>query len=448
MLGRIVKRVPMRNPRGLSRTIMEMVAEGELPPGTRMPTVRDVADALDMSPAGVAAAWRELVDWRVLETRRRGGTTVLGPALTRGATRFDVMMRASEGIALNLGHLTPDRTILPPLGRAFAGALDDPEINLATPSPISTALRDAVEPSWPFRAESMIATLGGIAAAQLALETSVRPGDRVVVDSPTVSRVLDILEALGARPVPVTVRAGGPDLGELKKALAMRPTAFLYQPIGNHPTGVSVTPQWIDKAAAMLVDTHMPIIELVQSPLMHEQPWQSLGSRLPRNVIHVHAYNFFTGPDLRIGVAGGSSYYVDRMWQKLTFSSGWVSRVLQNALAFQLTDSKARREVAAYVKTCRRRQKAMLAALRRAGFDLPDSDGPPIWLPVPDEYVVTNQLSSRGIVVHPGSYFSPTALAVDHVLINGCVLDRDQGEIANMIGAIANTVTGRPSGRS
>ncbi len=443
MLERIVRRVPMRNPRGLSRTIMEMVAEGELPPGTRMPTVRDVAEALGMSPAGVAAAWRELVDWRVLETRRRGGTTVLGPALARGATRFDVMMRASEGIALNLGNLTPDRAILPRLDRAFAAALTDPDINLATPIPISTALRAAVEPSWPFRPEALIATLGGIAAAHLALETSVRPGDRVVVDSPTVSRVLDILEALGARPIPVTVRPGGPDLGELKKALAMRPTAFVYQPIGNHPTGMSVTPQWIDKAAALLADTHMPIIELVQAPLMHERPWLSLGSRLPRTVIHIHAYNFFTGPDLRLGVAGGSGYYVDRMWQKLTFSSGWVSRVLQNALAFQLTDARARRELAAYVKTCRRRQKTMLAALRRVGFALPDSDGPPIWLPVPDAYVVTNQLSSRGIVVHPGSYFAPVPLAGDHVLINGCVLGDDQAAVAQTIGAIADAAAGR-----
>ena len=133
MLQQIVKRVHLRNPRGLSRTIMEMVAEGELAPGVRMPTVRDVAEALGMSPAGVAAAWRELVDWRVLDTNRRGGTTVLGPALARRATRYDVMMRASEGIPVNLGHLTPDKSILPPLKRAFAAALSDADVNESTP---------------------------------------------------------------------------------------------------------------------------------------------------------------------------------------------------------------------------------------------------------------------------------------------------------------------------
>lgn len=438
MLERIVKRVPMRNPRALSRTIMEMVAEGELAAGMRMPTVRDVAEALGMSPAGVAAAWRELVDWRVLETRRRGGTTVLGPALARRATRYDVMMKASVGIPLNLGHLTPDKTILPPLERAFAAAIKDASVHEATPTPISSMLREAVEPNWPFQPGLMMATHGGIAAAELALQTSVRPGDRVIVDSPTVSRILDILESLGARAIPVTYRDGGPDLDELKKALAMRPAAFVYQPVGNHPTGFSVTPDWIDKAAKLMAEAHMPIIELVQAPLMHAQPWLSLGTRLPRIVVHVHAYNFFTGTDLRVGVTGGSDYYIDRMWQKLTFSSGWVSRILQNALAFQLSDPAALADVRAYVETCRRRHVAMLDSLQRVGFDLPRTDGPTIWLPVQDEYVVTNQLSSRGIVVHPGSYFSPGPLDTDHVLINGSALSNGQDMVADTLRSVVS----------
>jgi DNA-binding transcriptional MocR family regulator len=187
----------------------------------------------------------------------------------------------------------------------------------------------------------------------------------------------------------------------------------------------------------------MPIIELVQAPLMHAQPWLSLGTRLPRIVVHVHAYNFFTGTDLRVGVAGGSDYYIDRMWQKLTFSSGWVSRILQNALAFQLSDPEALADVRAYVETCRSRHSIMLDSLRRVGFDLPQTDGPTIWLPVPDEYVVTNQLSSRGIVLHPGSYFSPGSLESDHVLINGSALGGGQDVVAATIGSIVSAITPR-----
>lgn len=430
MLDRIVKRVPMRNPRSLSRAIMEMVADGELEAGTRMPTVREVAKALGMSAAGVATAWRELVDWRVLETRRRGGTTVLGPALAPRAARFDVMMKASEGIALNLGHLTPDRTILPPMDRALAAVAHSAELNEQNPTPISAALRRAVTPLWPFAPAHLMATHGGVAAVELALVTSVRPGDRVIVDSPTLSRVLDILEAIGARAVPVTAGPEGPDLEELQKALKMRPAALLYQTLGAHPTGYSVSADWVAKAATLLKDTRIPVIELAQAPLMHERPWPSLGNHIPHAVIHIQSYNFFFGADLRVGVAGGSDYYIDRMWQKLTFSSGWVSRLLQDTLAFQLTDAEAQQHLKRFVDTCRLRQGQMTAALRQVGFDVPKVEGPAIWVPVADEYVATQQMSSKGIVVHPGRYFSPEPLGGDHVLINGTVLAEGHMDIA------------------
>lgn len=433
LIDRIVQRVPMRNPRALSRAIMEMVADGDLPPDTRMPTVRQIAAALAMSPASVAAAWRELVDWRVLETKRRGGTKVLGQALAPRATRFSVMMKASEGIPLNLGHLTPDRSILPPLEDALAFAATSPDLHVTTQTPLTLQLREVMEPLWPFPPQQMMATHGSIAALQLALETSVRPGDRVIVETPTVSRVLDILDAIGATAIPVRVRENGPDLEELRKALLMRPAAMIYQPVGSHPTGRSIDADWIEQAGKLLADSRMPILELVQTPLLCPAPWMTLGRRFPQFVVHIHAYNFFLGGDMRVGVVGGSEYYIDRMWQKLTFSSGWVSRILQNALAFQLSDPGAKAKLDAFIATCNQRQAHMVCALRQSGFPLPKGPGPTIWLPVHDEYIVTNQLSSRGIVVHPGSYFCPVSDPQHHVLINGTTLGQDHLEIARTI---------------
>lgn len=184
------------------------------------------------------------------------------------------------------------------------------------------------------------------------------------------------------------------------------------------------------KAATLLKDTRTPVIELVQAPLMHERPWPSLGNHMPHAVIHIQAYNFFFGADLRVGIAGGSDYYIDRMWQKLTFSSGWVSRLLQDALAFQLTDTQAQRHLKKFVDTCRLRQRQMTAALRQVGFDVLEVEGPAIWVPVADEYVATQQMSSKGIVVHPGRYFSPVPLGTDHVLINGTVLAEGHVDVA------------------
>lgn len=54
-----------------------MVATGHLEPGTRLPTVRELAAALEVAPGTVARTYRELERDGVLEGRGRNGTFVV-----------------------------------------------------------------------------------------------------------------------------------------------------------------------------------------------------------------------------------------------------------------------------------------------------------------------------------------------------------------------------------
>ncbi|MEO0604673.1 MAG: GntR family transcriptional regulator, partial [Myxococcota bacterium] len=56
--------------------IAVMVAVGRLEPGSRLPTVRDLATGLDMAPGTVARAYRELEADGTITTRGRAGTFV------------------------------------------------------------------------------------------------------------------------------------------------------------------------------------------------------------------------------------------------------------------------------------------------------------------------------------------------------------------------------------
>ena len=437
LLHLIRSRVPALTSRGLARVIMELVAQGDIPAGRKMPTVRVVASSLRMSAASVALAWGELVRWQVFETRRRGGTFVLGPAQAPRATRFDHMIRASQNIQINLGNLTPDIKILPPLEPALHAACQNPILHDPYPFLITDALRDAVRPNWPFKTESFLATHGGVDAVELALKGVSRPGDRIIVESPGVSRVLDIVESIGAVPIPVNYGPGGPDLSQLKWALSQRPSAMIYQPIGQSPSGHSVSPMWVEQAGKLLSGSSIPIIELSQASLMHETNGCSLGTLFPERTVRIHSYNYFFGSGLRVGVAGGSPDVIDRMWQPLTFSSRWVSRVFQDALAFQLTDSTARQHLDRYVARALGRHRNMLGALRAVGFDLPETRGPSIWLPVLDEHVATTHMGLHGIVVHPGRYFAVGPQTLHHVLINSTLLDDGYEDIARKLAEAA-----------
>jgi len=65
--------------------IAAQVASGDLPPGTKLPTVRALAATLGIAPNTVARAYRELEHVGVVTTRGRAGTVVNGDGVDRAS---------------------------------------------------------------------------------------------------------------------------------------------------------------------------------------------------------------------------------------------------------------------------------------------------------------------------------------------------------------------------
>lgn len=69
--------------------LLDAVSSGELAPGTRLPTVRRLAEDIGVAAGTIARAYRELEASGVIETRGRNGTFVSphGDATQREAQR-------------------------------------------------------------------------------------------------------------------------------------------------------------------------------------------------------------------------------------------------------------------------------------------------------------------------------------------------------------------------
>ena len=65
--------------------VRAQVSSGELTPGTRLPTVRGLAQDLGIAPNTVARAYRELETLGVIETRGRAGSVVSGDGVAQAA---------------------------------------------------------------------------------------------------------------------------------------------------------------------------------------------------------------------------------------------------------------------------------------------------------------------------------------------------------------------------
>lgn len=74
--------------------VIKLADSGALPPGTRLPAVRALAEMLDVAPHTVARAYKELEAAGVVATRGRNGTVVCARD-----ERWDALSVAAAGYA-------------------------------------------------------------------------------------------------------------------------------------------------------------------------------------------------------------------------------------------------------------------------------------------------------------------------------------------------------------
>jgi DNA-binding transcriptional regulator YhcF (GntR family) len=87
----------------LRTQIIDAIRDGRLPPGTRLPTVRELAVELTMAVNTVARAYRELEAAGVVETRGRFGTFVAraDPADAAMATAAHTYVTAAKALGVS-----------------------------------------------------------------------------------------------------------------------------------------------------------------------------------------------------------------------------------------------------------------------------------------------------------------------------------------------------------
>ncbi len=90
----------------LRSQIIEGIRSGRLSPGTRLPTVRELAAQLNMAVNTVARAYRELESAGILETRGRFGTFVArtDPADAAMATAAHTYATAAKALGVDKGE--------------------------------------------------------------------------------------------------------------------------------------------------------------------------------------------------------------------------------------------------------------------------------------------------------------------------------------------------------
>ncbi len=110
--------------------IKEAIAEGRLIPGDRLPSVRRLADSLDLAPGTVARAYKQLEEERVVETDGARGTAVAPPLASDKnpeAERLDALAALLRPTAVTAYHMgSSDAELRKALEMAIQGVFVDP----------------------------------------------------------------------------------------------------------------------------------------------------------------------------------------------------------------------------------------------------------------------------------------------------------------------------------
>ncbi len=409
--------------------VAQLVKFGDIPRGTRLPPVRDLARLLGVSPATVSSAWQRLRARGIVTGGGRAGITVSGSGATPRPRRYESEAHFGT-LPYDLVLAGPDLTLLPDLTAAIARLVAVPGLNTYERVAIAPDLREAAALDWPYPPQSMLAVNGGYEGLMLALQTFLQPGDRVLLEDPVPPRVLDLLDAAQCRVLPVPRDSEGPELERVRELLEHRPSAFLLQPSWHNPTGGRLSARRRDQLAELLSGVDLLVLE-DDGYGMLAAPATPLSAVMPSHV-YVRSYSKSHGPDLRLAVIEGAAPLIDRIRAFRGFGSGWTSRLLQTTLARLLSDDAVRESVRAAASIYLDRNEALKIALLARGVAV-GGTGMCLWVPVPDEHYAVVTLAAHGIAVHSGSRYT-AGEGLPHIrLATSCLDPADASFVAQIV---------------
>jgi DNA-binding transcriptional MocR family regulator len=397
----------------LAERIEADVAGGHLAGGDRLPPVRDMAGAVSLSPNTVATAYRRLADRGVVVSRGRAGTFVLDRAPI-GVHDAPVVPAGT----IDLASGDPDIALLPDLAPHFPHTGPS---TLYTDPPILPSLVE-VGSTWMesqgIAPDRLAVTSGALDAIERVLIAHLRPGDAVAIERPGWSAVSELLRGLGMRVVGVDIDDRG-ILPDRLAAVLSSVHAVVVTPRAQNPTGAALDTGRRDELAAVLdVRQDLLVIEDDHAGPVSGAELFPLGHGR-RRWAFVQSMAKMLGPDLRLALLTGDDLTIDRVSGRFGIGPGWVSRILQHAVASLLSDRDVRHLLETAEESYRGRRQALISSLHDSGLTATTGrSGLNVWVPVSSEQAAMAAAADAGFALRAGSPFDAPRPAVRVTISN------------------------------
>jgi DNA-binding transcriptional MocR family regulator len=242
-----------------------------------------------------------------------------------------------------------------------------------------------------------------------------RPGDRVAVEDPGYTAVLDLVVALGFKTVPIELDENGARPDALERAIERGAVATVLTPRAQNPTGAAWDAGRAEEIRSVLLrHPDVLVVEDDHAGPAAGSPLRSVTAGSARWAT-LRSVSKWLGPDLRLAVLAGDSTTVSRVEGRQDLGTGWVSYLLQGIVAELWDDPTISQNLERAASVYAARRGALVSSLASNGISATGRSGLTTWVRVPDEHAVVSGLLDDGIAVSPGERFriqSPSAVRI------------------------------------
>jgi GntR family transcriptional regulator/MocR family aminotransferase len=447
------KPVPLA--RQIQTHLERLVREGLLPPGTKLPATRELADGLGVNRATVVLAYEELVASGWARARVGQGTFVAerggenAPAVPVSARR-PASIEWSEIFSRTARIISDEnerrRAAAPPSAGAgaisFAGGM--PDSALFPTDAFRRALNEVIRREGesllqyypvagypPLRQylstyllrfgleaspDEILIVNGSQQGFDLIARTLVDPGDTVAIEQPTYPRAMQVFRSFGAQFVGVPWDEAGPRPEVFERVLERSNPKLVYcQPTCHNPTGLAMAPDTRRRLLAAAARHQVPIVEDGFDGSLYygaRPPGPLKAQDADGVVIYIGTFSKILFPGLRLGWLVAPPPVIERLQAAKQLTDLHTSALIQAAVHRFCERRLLDRHAVRVVREYRRRQQTMLAALRRrmpAGTTWTEPMGGfSLLLTLPDGMTAARLLPlalQRGVAFTPGEAF-------------------------------------------
>lgn len=395
----------------IAHSIEQAISAGRVASGELLPPVRNLATRLRVSPATVASAYRVLQDRGMLVADGRRGTRVRHAAPLRVPAETPLPAGTR-----NLLEGNPDPALLPDLGAAMrrtpvAQRLYGQELN--DPRLIELAREQFDADRIP--SDHVAVLSGALDGIERVLREHLRPGDRIAVEDPSFTGVLDLINALGLVALPVAIDDEGLVPDELRRVLRSC-AAVIVTPRAQNPTGAAHSTKRARALRAVLATRpELLLIEDDHAGPVAGTPYLTLVDRDRQRWAVVRSVSKSLGPDLRVALLASDQHTHARLEGRQTLGIRWVSHLLQRLVVTLWRDRAVQRRLQRAARMYTERRDTLVRELAKHGIEAHGRSGLNVWIPVAEESATVQALLHEGWGVQPGERYriaTPPAIRV------------------------------------